>query len=305
MLLRKLRKRDSTASLRSYGHPAKTPSPAASLDAPIDSTVTSIQPPPTISSPTIASVQHPPTTMTPPSSSIQPLPTIMSPPTISSPSTTDSPLSSISTDTSAPNLSTPEPTTPIYGANSSTPPLATPTRAAPRSDHTSTPLTNSLVRKLHEILDKQAGLSRGYRSREAEIDKTRELIVEMTKPSKIVEMGQQNVEKWLVIQERWIKWLEKDMEKVKAEFLALVEVEVGLRERIEGKSRKGVGKLGEDEGVEALPEVLSEVTLEENGEGVRVVDGAADGEKQKDGGEGADGKSEDSGDKEGVDGPGS
>ncbi|MCJ1381840.1 hypothetical protein MMC17_004952 [Xylographa soralifera] len=303
MPLRKLMK-SSTARVRSIASPAKTPSPDATLDAPVDSTPTSVQPlpavvsPPTISPPTATSAQPLPNIVSPPTispsttNSVQPLPTIMSTPNVSAPSATDPLTPSIIIDICAPDLFTPEPTTPIRGPNTSATAVTTPMRATERFDHMSTPLSNPLMRELHENLDKQNGLSRGYRSREAEIDKTRELIAEMTKPSKILEKDQQAVEIWLAVQERWIKWLEKDMEKVKAEFYALEAAELVLRKRIEGNAGLGVGKAGEDGKVEVVLKGLGELKLGEKGKGVKVVDGGVDGQEQKGGSQGADGKSE-------------
>ncbi|MCJ1432747.1 hypothetical protein MMC27_002104 [Xylographa pallens] len=311
MPLKKLMK-SGNAYLRSYGSPAKTPSPDTSLDAPVDSTPASVQAPPAIvSAPTVAPpstttlVQPPPTIMSPPTisppttHSTQPLPTTMSAPTISPPSTTDPPSPSLTTSTRASNLSTRAPTTPIRGPKPPTTPLTTPMRAPQRFDLTSTPLCNPLVRELHQNLDKQAGLARGYRSREAEIAKTRELIAEMTKPSKIADAEPQTVETWLALQERWIKWLERDMETVKAEFYALEVAELGLRERIEGKAGNRAGE------VEVVEKALGELVVGGKGRGTRIVDGGTDGEKLNGGGEGVVGKSEGGGVKEGGVGSGS
>ena len=158
------------------------------------------------------------------------------------------------------------------------------------------------MRELHKNLDKQGGLARGYRSREAEIDKTRESIAEMTRPSKIAEKDPQALEAWVAVQERWIKWLQKDMEKVKEEFYALEVAELALMERMEGKAGKGVGDGGKGE---VVSKVVGELTGGEKGKGVQVVDGGTGGEKQKSGSEVADGKSEGRGTKDVGVGPGS
>ncbi|MCJ1286416.1 hypothetical protein MMC26_005761 [Xylographa opegraphella] len=229
----------------------------------------------------------------------------MSLPQISPPSTTDAPSATITTDTNICNDSTPKPTPPVHAANPSTMPPRAPTPAAQRYNHLSTPLTNPLVRELHDNLDRQGGIARGYHSREAEIDKTRALIAQKTELRIMAEVDAPTMDLWIAAQERWIKWLETDMEKLKEEFFALEEVEVVLKEKIEeGKVGKGKGKEGgKGKGKEKV-EVLAELEAPENGKGVVEVDGDGDtdGHGRKAGDEATDGKSEDGGAKAESDG---
>ncbi|MCJ1391913.1 hypothetical protein MMC18_004780 [Xylographa bjoerkii] len=268
MPLRKLLK-VSTPKLRPNASPAKTPSPEHSFDALIVSTTTSVQP----------------------------LPTIMSPSTISTPSPIGPPSPSMITSTRA---SEPFAT-----------PLTTPSRATTIFDSMSSPISSPLTRDLHKNIDRQRDLSCAFQSREAEIDKTREQIAEMMKPGRVVEGDQQTKEKWLAHQERWIRWLKKDVEKVREEFYTLEAAEHVLRGRIKGKVGMGLGEMREvlpdwvEGEVEVLPKVLGELRLEEKGKEVEVTDGEINGREQNGGDDDKDEKLEGQDVEEGVDRSGS
>ncbi|MCJ1398096.1 hypothetical protein MMC11_001293 [Xylographa trunciseda] len=268
--------KNSAARLRSNASRAKTPSPDSTSDAHVETTTTT----------TIGSL---PSTMSPPATSIAPLPTTMSPPIISTASTTNPPSLSTTTPTRAPIL-TPTPFDPM-----------------------TSPLSSPVSRALHRNTDQQRALSRAHQSREREVDKTRDLIAEMMRPGRLVEHDQQTMEKWLALQERWINWLEKDMEKVRVQFYALEAAEIVLRGGVPvtvGRAAE-LGEVGvvlaQEVGaqVEALPGMMGELGLGGEGEGGQAADGGSDARELNGGGDGADGMDEGHGVNEGVDGSGS